>query len=523
MVIACPNCRRKYQIDTSRIPVGGTSFTCWSCRATVRVDPNAGSGPAASQPPKASPVTAGTPVTASPGHGVDRSADSSIPPSAMRFFESLAAEASMNRQMASTVPDTAVESDDAAPPASGAPQLDASAPAPPAAPTSTPSNWSEPVRDATDTIDALGANNVLDLPNLESVARPPRDGGDDVLELDLGNPQVDVARPLEPAPPPQPPLASELEPPAPSTAVRTMAFASEPPSILPEPPAPPPPRARPAPTPIPLPAQFQEQTVERTAAFEPAAAKDTAAQPFSPPPPVSDTVAIPAPTLATTPPATPAPTTPPPVTLFGQGERVTPAEMARSQTSAWVAPTVEDAEQRPSGRYMLVALFVLVVVGFGAAALWRYLLHDIVFPPAATPVAGRPAPPPPATPPPSQPAVAPTAETKTEQAPETAPESAPPPTATETAPESAVPSGGGGFTVQVRSSPSETDARAFADALRSAGFDAYVVKADLGKRGVWYRVRVGRFESREAARASIGKLRGTGRVAEAIVQTYEAP
>src|SRR6476659_1327334 len=99
MVIACPNCARKYQIDTSRIPSGGTSFTCWSCRATVSVDTGGGTtattepGPGTSAP--ASPASVQQPP---------RTAESSIPLSAMRFFESLAAEASMNKQMAGQAP-----------------------------------------------------------------------------------------------------------------------------------------------------------------------------------------------------------------------------------------------------------------------------------------------------------------------------------------------------------------------------------------------------------------------------------
>jgi hypothetical protein len=65
--------------------------------------------------------------------------------------------------------------------------------------------------------------------------------------------------------------------------------------------------------------------------------------------------------------------------------------------------------------------------------------------------------------------------------------------------------------------------RAAAAALASAGFDAYVVRADLGKRGVWYRVRVGRFATRDEARAAAAKLRGSGRAGNAIIQTYDAP
>jgi cell division septation protein DedD len=75
----------------------------------------------------------------------------------------------------------------------------------------------------------------------------------------------------------------------------------------------------------------------------------------------------------------------------------------------------------------------------------------------------------------------------------------------------------------VQSSQGEAEARAAADALKAAGFDAYLMRADLGNRGVWYRVRVGRFASREEARQTAAKLRGSGRASAAIVQAYEEP
>lgn len=76
----------------------------------------------------------------------------------------------------------------------------------------------------------------------------------------------------------------------------------------------------------------------------------------------------------------------------------------------------------------------------------------------------------------------------------------------------------GGFTIQVRSSPNEADAKQFADSLKSAGFDAYVMRADLGGKGVWFRVRVGRFQSREEAQREMGKLRS--HAGTAIIQPF---
>src|SRR4051812_8483470 len=100
MVIACPNCQRKYQIDTSRIPPTGTSFTCWSCRATVRVD---AVGLATAQPPTPRENVVEPPTPPEPEQPIASAPlppESNIPLSAMRFFESLAAEASLNQKMA---------------------------------------------------------------------------------------------------------------------------------------------------------------------------------------------------------------------------------------------------------------------------------------------------------------------------------------------------------------------------------------------------------------------------------------
>src|SRR5437870_5179250 len=101
MVIACPKCNRKYQIDTARIPATGTIFTCWSCRATV---PVTGTGPSAESAPKGTgpvtprpqpPAPSASPAGPAPG-GLPGAAgpQGAVPSAAMRFFESLAADAS---------------------------------------------------------------------------------------------------------------------------------------------------------------------------------------------------------------------------------------------------------------------------------------------------------------------------------------------------------------------------------------------------------------------------------------------
>lgn len=55
------------------------------------------------------------------------------------------------------------------------------------------------------------------------------------------------------------------------------------------------------------------------------------------------------------------------------------------------------------------------------------------------------------------------------------------------------------FTVQVSSSRDKDDTERLADRLKDAGWDARVVAADIEGRGRWYRVRVGRYATRDEA------------------------
>jgi len=64
-------------------------------------------------------------------------------------------------------------------------------------------------------------------------------------------------------------------------------------------------------------------------------------------------------------------------------------------------------------------------------------------------------------------------------------------------PEEAV--AGGVYSVQVKSTQEREDANRFAARLRDRGYAPYVQTVDLPGRGTWYRVRVGNFETREAA------------------------
>jgi cell division septation protein DedD len=57
----------------------------------------------------------------------------------------------------------------------------------------------------------------------------------------------------------------------------------------------------------------------------------------------------------------------------------------------------------------------------------------------------------------------------------------------------------GPFTIQLGASQDRADAARLESRARSAGLAPYVVEADLGRKGLWYRVRVGSFSDKEAA------------------------
>ncbi len=91
-------------------------------------------------------------------------------------------------------------------------------------------------------------------------------------------------------------------------------------------------------------------------------------------------------------------------------------------------------------------------------------------------------------------------------------------TATGNLPDSA--SGSGKFTVQVRATQSQGEAEALGKRLRNSGAEAYVVKADLGAKGIWYRVRVGRYQSFSEAQKVGSQLKSKGSVTDFIATIY---
>jgi cell division septation protein DedD len=57
----------------------------------------------------------------------------------------------------------------------------------------------------------------------------------------------------------------------------------------------------------------------------------------------------------------------------------------------------------------------------------------------------------------------------------------------------------GNYTVQLGASQDRAEAQRIEARARTSGLRPYVVDANLGAKGVWYRVRVGAFDTREAA------------------------
>jgi len=73
------------------------------------------------------------------------------------------------------------------------------------------------------------------------------------------------------------------------------------------------------------------------------------------------------------------------------------------------------------------------------------------------------------------------------------------------------------FTVQVGSHSDESSANEQTSRLRSAGFDARTVTAELPGRGKWFRVQAGSFDDRAAAAKVVAAMRSKGVATGAIV------
>lgn len=97
----------------------------------------------------------------------------------------------------------------------------------------------------------------------------------------------------------------------------------------------------------------------------------------------------------------------------------------------------------------------------------------------------------------------------------------PQPTATVTPPPKAEPSSavaGGSYIIQVASVQKADGAQDLSGRLSKSGYAAYVEKTDLGSKGVWYRVYVGPFASRNVADGAASALKTSGLASAPIVR-----
>ena len=65
----------------------------------------------------------------------------------------------------------------------------------------------------------------------------------------------------------------------------------------------------------------------------------------------------------------------------------------------------------------------------------------------------------------------------------------------------------GRYAIQVSAVKDVNSAAKLVDRLRKKGYRAYQIRSEVPGKGVWYRVRVGAYESRDAAGATLKKLR----------------
>lgn len=89
--------------------------------------------------------------------------------------------------------------------------------------------------------------------------------------------------------------------------------------------------------------------------------------------------------------------------------------------------------------------------------------------------------------------------------------------AAEKAKVTAQPATGGGFTVQVGAMPARAEADALVAKLRSQGLAPYVVEADIPGKGTFYRVRLGKFRTRDEAKRYLDDVQRETRLTDGFV------
>ena len=81
----------------------------------------------------------------------------------------------------------------------------------------------------------------------------------------------------------------------------------------------------------------------------------------------------------------------------------------------------------------------------------------------------------------------------------------------------------GSITIQISSHSDLAQATERANRLKAEGVEARVVKAEIPRRGTWYRVQLGRFTSRDEASRYASQLRARGAVRDFYVTAYQPP
>ena len=201
---------------------------------------------------------------------------------------------------------------------------------------------------------------------------------------------------------------------------------------------------------------------------------------------------------------------------------ISPAELA---SAAYVSPAVDAGKRRRGRRSFsipLMPLVALTVMAICGVIIWQFVVKERFRPDAQS-----------AAPPPSTPsAPAATAATVVTNRGTSAPAQQPPSSGSpqaasrqpDTAPRAAIEQRDAptvdGYTIQVMSAKDEAATREVVERLKSAGADAYVMRADLGSRGIWYRCRLGKFASRSEAQGAGAKLVSSGRIQSFIIVPY---
>jgi len=82
---------------------------------------------------------------------------------------------------------------------------------------------------------------------------------------------------------------------------------------------------------------------------------------------------------------------------------------------------------------------------------------------------------------------------------------------------------GKGYSIQIGSTQVEDNAKSEVARMKEHSQTAYYVKADIPEKGTYYRIRVGRFASLEAARTQAELMRRSNVIHDFLITTFEGP